>query len=57
MGTFDGDVEGAVEGVPIDVVQEDGVVALCQQRHGSCYEDGHVTANRQFLEEKFLCSC
>ena len=46
MGTFDGDVEGALEGVAIDVVQEDGVVALCQQRQGSCYEDGHVTANR-----------
>ena len=46
MGTFDGDFEGALEGVAVDVVQEDGVVALCQQRHGSCYEDGHVTANR-----------
>ena len=46
MGTFDGDVEGALEGVAIDVVQEDGVVALCKQHHGSCYDDRHVTANR-----------
>ena len=46
MGNFDRDVEGALEGVAINVVQEDGVVALCQQRDGSCYEDGHVTANR-----------
>ena len=56
MWTFDGDVEGALEGVAVDVVQEDGVVALCQQRHGSCYQDGHVTANRMNKDNFQNCS-
>ena len=42
---MDGNIEGTVECVSVDVVQEDGVVALCQQGHGSCNEDTHLTTN------------
>ena len=45
MRTLDRDIEGTVERVTVDVVQEDGVVALCQQGDGSCNQDRHVSAN------------
>ena len=42
---MNGNIEGTVERVSVDVVQEDGVVALCQQGHGSCDEDRHLSTN------------
>ena len=45
MRAVDGNVESTVERVSVDVVQEDGVVALCQQGHGSCNEDRHPSTN------------
>ena len=39
MRPVDWNVEGTVDGVSVGVVQEDGVVALCQQGHGSCNQD------------------
>ena len=39
MRPVNGYVEGAVNGVSFNVLQEDGVVTLCQQGHGSCNED------------------
>ena len=43
MRPVDWNVEGTVDGVSVDVVQEDGVVALCQQGHGSCNQDRHFS--------------
>ena len=45
MRAVDGNIERTVERVGVDVLQEDGVVALCQQGHGSCNEDRHLTTN------------
>ena len=42
---MDGNIERTVERVGVDVLQEDGVVALCQKGHGSCNEDRHLTTN------------
>ena len=42
---MDGNVERTVERVGVNVLQEDGVVTLCQQGYGSCNEDRHLTTN------------
>ena len=45
MRAMNGNVERTVQRVSVDVVQEDGVVALCQQGHGSCNEHRHLSTN------------
>ena len=43
MRSLDRDIEGTVQRVTVNVVQEDGIVALCQQGHRSCNKDRHVS--------------
>ena len=45
MGAVDRNVERTMERVGVDVLQEDGVVALCQQGYWSCNKDRHLTTN------------